>query len=453
MYIVVVRLGGLMLLSGTNAARRSPGFANRQEGLMTKQAAVLDETQTADAMLRARARLVVPGGMWGHLNAARLPEGYPQFFASAEGCRVRDVDGREYIDFMCSWGPVLLGHRHPEIEAAAQAQAALGDCFNGPGEVMVDLAEDFVAMVPHADWAMFQKNGGDATTACVTIARAGAGRRKVLVARNSYHGSLPWCSPSVAGVTSEDRAHLLQFEYNDVTSLRSAVAEAGNDLAAILVTAFRHDMGRDLELPTAEFAKAARAACDDTGAALVIDEVRAGLRLDIRGSWEALGVRPDLCAWSKAIANGYALAAVTGNDRFREAATRVFITGSFWCGAVAMAAARATLRIARETDVPSHISAMGLRLREGVATLANQHGIAIRQSGPPQMPLILFEADPEVRKGRAFCSAALRHGAFFHPQHNMFLSSAHRSADIDAALEAASHGFKAVLELDARIDP
>ena len=92
---------------------------------MTKPATVLSETQTADATLRARARLVVPGGMWGHLNAARLPEGYPQFFASAEGCRVRDVDGREYIDFMCSWGPVLLGHRHPEVEAAAQAQAAL----------------------------------------------------------------------------------------------------------------------------------------------------------------------------------------------------------------------------------------------------------------------------------------------------------------------------------------
>ena len=140
----------------------------------------------------------------------------------------------------------------------------------------------------------------------------------------------------------------------------------------------------------------------------------------------------------------------TGNDRFREAATKVFVTGSFWCGTVAMAAARATLRIARETDVPGHIRSMGMRLREGLASLANQNGIAIRQSGPPQMPLMLFDADPEVKKGRAFCSAALRHGAFFHPQHNMFLSSAHRAADIDAALEAASHGFKAVRELDAR---
>jgi glutamate-1-semialdehyde 2,1-aminomutase len=420
---------------------------------MTNPATALDKTQTADAALRARAALVVPGGMWGHLNAARLPEGYPQFFASAEGCRIRDVDGREYIDFMCSWGPVLLGHRHPQVEAAAQAQAERGDCLNGPGEVMVDLAEDFVALVPHADWAMFQKNGGDATTACVTIARAGTSRRKVLVARGAYHGALPWCSPSVAGVTSEDRAHLVHFDYNDVASLHAAVTEAGGDLAAILVTAFRHDYGRDLELPTAEFATAARAACDAAGAALIIDEVRAGLRIDIRGSWEALDVRPDLSAWSKAIANGHALAAVAGNDRFREAATKVFVTGSFWCGAVAMAAARATLRIARETDVPGHINAMGLRLRAGLAALAEAHGIAIRQSGPPQMPSMLFDADPDVRKGRAFCSAALRHGAFFHPQHNMFLSAAHRAEDIDEALEAAEQGFRAVLELEARSNP
>lgn len=420
---------------------------------MTRHASPLTESQTADAMLRARARRVVPGGMWGHLNAARLPDGYPQFFASAEGCRVRDVDGREYIDFMCSWGPVLLGHRHPEVEAAARAQADRGDCMNGPGEVMVDLAEDLVAMLPHAEWAMFQKNGADATTNCVTIARAGTGRRKVLVARGSYHGALPWCSPSVAGVTAEDRAHLLHFEYNDVASLRSAADAAGKDLAAILVTAFRHDMARDLELPTAEFAAAAREAADAADAALIIDEVRAGLRLDIRGSWEALGVRPDLCAWSKAIANGYALAAVTGNERFRDAATKVFVTGSFWCGTVAMAAARTTLRIARQTEVPARLHAMGLRLRAGIAALADRHGIAIRQSGPPQMPLILFEADADFRKGRAFSSAALRHGAFFHPQHNMFLSAAHGPADIDAALEAASHGFRAAAELGALHTP
>ncbi|MFI4981820.1 MAG: aminotransferase class III-fold pyridoxal phosphate-dependent enzyme, partial [Nevskiales bacterium] len=139
-----------------------------------------------DAALRVRAAQVVPGGMWGHMNTAHLPEGYPQFFARAEGCRLWDVDGREYVDFMCSWGPVVLGHHHPEVTEAAQRQAALGDCMNGPGETMVELAELMVDTVAHADWVQFQKNGTDATTVCVTVARAGTGRRKVLVARGSY---------------------------------------------------------------------------------------------------------------------------------------------------------------------------------------------------------------------------------------------------------------------------
>ena len=182
---------------------------------------------------------------------------------------------------------------------------------------------------------------------------------------------------------------------------------------------------------------------------MIIDEVRAGLRLDIRGSWEALGVRPDLCAWSKAIANGYALAAVTGNDRFREAATKVFVTGSFWCGTVAMAAARATLRIARETDVAGAYPRDGPAVARGTGVAGEKNGIAIRQSGPPQMPLMLFEGERMSRKGRAFCSAALRHGAFFHPAAQYVPVLGASPADIDAALEAASHGFKAVRELEA----
>src|SRR4051794_27436661 len=385
--------------------------------------------------------------MHGHLDAAFLPPEFPQFFARGEGCRVWDVDGNEYVDFMCSWGPIVLGHHHPEVEAAARRQSDQGDLLDGPGEVMVELAETIVDSVAHADWVQFSKNGGDATTAAVTIARAGTGRRKILVARGSYHGAVPWCSPSLAGVTAEDRAHVIAFDYNDVESLERAAEAARGDLAAIIVTAFRHDVARDQEMPSTAFAQRARALCDDGDAALIVDDVRAGFRLHQGGSWELVGVRPDLSAWSKAIANGYALAAVTGNDRFREAATKVFSTGSFWCGTVAMAAARSTLRIARETDVPGHIRSMGVRLRDGLASLANQNGIAIRQSGPPQMPLMLFDADPDVRKGRAFCSAALRHGAFFHPVHNMFLSSAHQAADIDAALEAASYGFKAVRAL------
>jgi len=396
-----------------------------------------------DSGLRERARRVIPGGMWGHMNAANLPEGYPQFFARAEGARLWDVDGNEYVDFMCSWGPVVLGHHHPEVEEAARRQETLGDCMNGPGEVLVDLAERIVGLIPHADWVQFQKNGTDATTVCVTLARAGTGRRKIMVARGAYHGAAPWCTPAPAGVTAEDRAHLINFEYNDTASLDAAAAQAGDDLAGIVVSAFRHDVGRDQEMPKHSFARRCREICDRIGAALIVDDVRAGFRLNLGGSWETVGVRPDLSAWSKSIANGRALAAVTGNDNFREAATEIFTTGSFWCEAVPMAAAVATLDVLKRDDGPMRMAKTGTMLREGLAALSRKHGLPIRQTGPVQMPLVLFDNDPEYQRGKAFCSAALRAGAYFHPRHNMFLSVAHTEADIGRALEAAEAGFNA----------
>jgi glutamate-1-semialdehyde 2,1-aminomutase len=397
-----------------------------------------------DANLRVRARKVIPGGLWGHMDASRLPEGYPQFFASAEGCRLRDADGREFVDLMCSWGPVILGHHAPVVAEAVERQSALGDCMNGPAPVLVELAEMLVVQVPHADWCIFGKNGTDATTTCVTIARAATGRRKMLVARGAYHGAVPWCSPSVAGVTAEDRAHLITFDYNDIPTLESAFEQAGADCAGVLVSAFRHDMGLPQELPTAAFAQRVRELCDETGAALILDDVRAGFRLHLGGSWELLGVRPDLAAWSKAIANGHALAAVTGRERFREATTQVFTTGSFWCGAVPMAAAVATLTELRRIDGPAHMKAMGTRLRVGLEERARHRGLRIDQSGPEQMPTVLFVDDPECKQGFAFCAEALRHGAYFHPKHNMFMSCAHTEADIDAALAAADAGFRHV---------
>lgn len=400
-----------------------------------------------DRSLRERAARVVPGGMWGHQRAASLPEGYPQFFRSAEGCRVVDADGREYVDLMCSWGPIVLGHRHPAVEEAAQAQRLLGDCMNGPGEPMVRLAERLVETLPAADWALFQKNGGDATTACVMIARAATGRRKVLVARGSYHGVAPWCTPSVAGVTAEDRAHVLHFDYNDVDSLAAAVREAGDDLAAVLVTAFRHDLGRDQEMPSPEFARAVRELSAKAGAALVLDDVRAGFRLDLRGSWERLGIRPDLSAWSKAIANGHALAAVTGADWLREAATRVFVTGSFWTASASMAAALATIDELHRIDGPAVMARAGQRLRDGIAAQARAHGVRLRQSGPPQMPLVLFDDDPGQKLGEVFCREALAHGAYLHPRHNMFLSTAHDDAAIDAVLAATDAGMRALARI------
>jgi glutamate-1-semialdehyde 2,1-aminomutase len=397
-----------------------------------------------DRTLRERARRVIPGGMWGHMNAARLPPEYPQYFARAEGARIWDVNGREYVDFLCAWGPTVLGYRDPDVEAAVRAQGALGDSLNGPSERLVELAELLAETIPHCDWSLLAKNGTDATTICLTVARAGTGKRKVLIARKAYHGAAPWCTPYPAGTLPEDRAHQIFYDYNDAASLEQAAAEAGDDLAAIIATAMRHDLGRDHEPADRRFAETARALCDRAGAALILDDVRAGFRLHLGGSWETLGVRPDLSAFSKAIANGYALAAVTGTERFREAATRIFTTGSFWFQAIPMAAAVATLRKLHALDGANLMARAGLRLRRGLQAQAESRGLEIRQSGPPQMPLILFADDPEVTKGRFFCVEALKRGVYLHPVHTMFLSCAHTDAEIDRALEATDGAFAAV---------
>ena len=399
------------------------------------------QAETADQKLRVRAARVIPGGMFGHLNTNRLPAGYPQFFERGDGCHLWDVNGRRYVDFMCSWGPIVLGHHHPAVAEAVQRQMAAGDTLNGPSERMVELAERLVRLVAHADWAMFSKNGTDATTTCVTLARAATGRRKILVAQGAYHGAIPWCTPNPLGVTLEDRTHLLTFKYNDVGTLETAVQRAGDDLAGIVVSAFRHDFGLDQELPDPLFARRVRELCDASDAALILDDVRAGFRMTLRGSWDLVGVQPDLSAWSKAIANGHALAAVTGNDRYREAATKIFVTGSFWCSAVSMAAAVATLDELERIDGPARMRAMGLRLREGIAKQAAAVGIGVRQSGPPQMPTLLFDDDPDFAKGERFTLEALKRGVYLHPKHNMFLSTAHTEADIDFALEATKAAF------------
>ncbi len=399
-------------------------------------------TDTPDQQLRARAQRVVPGGMYGHMRAEGLPPDYPQFFDRGQGCHLWDANGRRYIDFMCSWGPIVLGHQHPGVAEAVNRQMAAGDCLNGPTERMVELAERLVGLVTHADWAMFSKNGSDATTTCVTLARAATGKRKILVAKGAYHGALPWCSPHPLGVTAEDRAHLISYRYNDIASLEAAVDEAGSDLAGIVASAFRHDYGLDQELPDAAFARRARALCDAADAALILDDVRAGFRLTLHGSWDLVGVQPDLSAWSKAIANGHALAAVTGNERYRDAAAKLFVTGSFWCGAVPMAAALATLDALEQGDGPARMRAAGQRLRDGLAAQAAAVGLGIRQSGPPQMPTLLFDDDPDGAKGYRFCQEALKRGVYLHPRHNMFLSMAHSDADIDEALQATAQAFE-----------
>ncbi len=397
-----------------------------------------------DARLRQRAEAVIPGGMYGHMSANALPPEYPQFYQRSEGSHVWDVDGNEYVDFMCSFGPIILAHKHPKVVAAAAAQRADGDTQAGPAAAMVEAAELLVDRVAHADWAMFAKNGTDATTTCVTIARAATGRAKVLAAAGAYHGSAPWCTIRMDGVTPEDRANLAYYTFNDIASVHRALEEAGGEPAAIIVSPFRHDAGFDEELVDPQFARELRALCDRTGAALVLDEVRAGFRLNDGGSWEPLGVAPDLSAWSKAIGNGYPIAAILGSAPFSDAASRIFVTGSFWFQAVPMAAAVATITAIREEGAVAAMQRTGTMLQEGIERQAAEAGVRISMTGPPAMPNLRFPDDADLAKGKTFCGTVAEHGVIIHPRHNWFLSAAHTDRDIERGLDATWAGFQAV---------
>lgn len=397
-----------------------------------------------DRALRDRAERVIPGGMYGHLSTAMLPESYPQFFRSGKGAHLTDADGNAYLDLMCAFGPSLFGYADQAIDAAYVAQLAQGDCLTGPTALMVELAETFTGMIAHADWAMFCKNGTDATTMALTTARAHTGRKSVVLAQGSYHGAAPWCTPRRRGVTPEDRANQIHCVYNDIASLEEAVANAGDDLAAIFATPFKHDSFVDQREVDPAYARRARGLCDETGALLVVDDVRGGFRLARDCSWSLVGVEPDLSAWGKCIANGHPISALLGSDKARAAAASIYATGSFWCASAAMASSLATLRRIRDTDYLERIVALGGKLREGLAERAAREGFSIRQTGPVQMPLVLFDDDPDLRRGFFWCEAMLDRGIYMHPWHNMFVGAAMTEADIDGALDAATASFAAL---------
>src|SRR3984885_1392743 len=225
-----------------------------------------NEAQKMDVedALKLRAQKVFPRGIYGHLGTRSMPENYPQFFTSAKGVRMTDVDGKVYIDYMCAFGLNLFGYGDEEINEAFVNQMRQMDTLTGVSPVMVEFAERFTGIVSHADWAVFVKNGTDATTLGAMIARAHTKRDKIIIAEGAYHGMSPWSSSS-PGTTAGERAGRISCVYNDVDSLERAVAEAGDDLAAIFATPFKHDVLIDQAEPNAIYARRPRGFCAKTG--------------------------------------------------------------------------------------------------------------------------------------------------------------------------------------------
>ena len=395
--------------------------------------------------LLARARRVVPGGIYGH-QAPRMvvPGAFPYFFERAEGCRVWDVDGNEYIDLMCSYGPIVLGHRHQKVEAAVHEQLQRGDCFDAPTRLWVELAEHLVGITPFADWAAFAKNGSDVCTWAVEVAREHTGRRKVIKALGAYHGAHAWCTPVPAGVTPEDTANVLTFTYNDLDGLDRLVEAQRDTVAAIIVSPFRHDAFHDQELPVEGFLPGIRRLCDAQGIVFILDDVRAGFRLHLGGSGERFGVRPDLACYAKALANGYPLSACLGAESLRAAAERVYFTGSYFTSAVPMAAALACLREIEASGAIAHMERVGLMLQRGLEAQAARHGLEVVYSGPPALPFMSFKDDTQFGRSRIFAAACAERGVYLSPYHNWFVSAAHDEDDIAQVLDVTDDAFAAV---------
>ncbi|HKF30729.1 MAG TPA: aminotransferase class III-fold pyridoxal phosphate-dependent enzyme [Candidatus Binataceae bacterium] len=396
--------------------------------------------------LMERARRVVPGGIYGHQNPIMLTRGsFPSFFARGEGSHIWDVDGNEYIDYMCSYGPIVLGHRHPKVEEAARRQAELGNCFNAPSPLWVDLAEYLLSITPCADWTVFAKNGSDVCTWATEVARHATGRKKIAMCAGAYHGTHAWCTPAPGGVTPEDRANIVYFHFNQLESLRQAVAENQGEIAGVILSPFRHDAGHDSELPVEGFLAGVRELCDRNGIVLILDDVRAGFRLHLGGSGEFFGIRPDLTTYCKAIANGYPLSACLGRESLKQAAQEVFFTGSYFTSAVPMAAALACLKELKAANGIERMRMLGEKLRDGMLGQARSTGFEVTYSGPPAIPYMTFKDDGgRYDRMKVFAGECSLNGVYLAPRHNWFISAAHTEDDIKQTLEVTERAFAAV---------
>ena len=220
-----------------------------------------------------RAQRVMPGGVYGHQNGAAHGERHPRFSSAARARAIWDVDGNEYVDWMCAYGPMILGYGHPAVEAAVAEQLGAGDCLPLPGPRMVELAERLVALTPRADFAVFGKNGADATSWAVDVARAHTGRPRIARVAGAYHGARPWTMPRLPGVPAHYREELLEFAWNDLRGLRARFDEHPGEIAVVMTTPFDHATG---EAAAHGFFAGIRALCDEHGAVFAMDDVRAG---------------------------------------------------------------------------------------------------------------------------------------------------------------------------------
>lgn len=391
----------------------------------------------------ARASKVIPGGVYGHTSpAASLPLLFPLYAASGEGCHYLDPDGNRYLDFLCAYGPVILGYHHPEVEKAAAEERSKGLAFNHPTPVMVELAELLTRRVGFASWTVFGKNGSDMTTWAIQVSRQHTGRKKILAIKGAYHGVDAWTNPSPGGIIEEDRVHIHRFVWNDTEAFRDLVNRFKDQIAAIILTPFHHPAFGGNQLPAPGFFETIQETCAKEGIVVILDDIRAGFRLHANGSHHVFPIHPDIACYCKAIGNGYAISAAAGTDRMRQAAGQVFLTGSYWNDPVAMAAAKTCLEVISRDRVPGKLEKLGSQLLEGLERAGKDSGHPLKGTPPAATPYIVFDGDPDLRKIQRFSGLCAERGVIFHPHHNWFMSAAHTPEDVEHAIEVAREALR-----------
>jgi glutamate-1-semialdehyde 2,1-aminomutase len=394
-----------------------------------------------------KAARVIPCGIYGHLSPAPLvpPTAYPFYALRAKGSKFWDLDGNEFIDYMCAYGPMVLGYNHEKVDAAAIQQYETANCVTMPAPIMVELAEYLVDLIPAADWAFFAKNGGDVTSYALMIARTATERKKIIMVKGGYHGVAPWAQPPGShGVIDDDYRNIIRVKWNDFIAFERAVNENPGEIAAFIATPYHHPTFADSELPADGYWQKIEKLCKEKGIVLIVDDVRCGFRLDLGGSNEYFGFKPDLICFSKAISNGYALSALAGTDALKHAASSVFYTGSFWFSAAPMAAAFATLEELKRIDGPKITAEKGKKLLDGMVGIAKAYGYDLKVSGHPSMPYLRITNDESLMLHQDWCAECTKRGAYFTSHHNWFISTAHSDEDIQRTWDIVDDAFKAI---------
>ncbi len=396
-----------------------------------------------------RAVKVVPSGVYGHLGPAEgnfMPvTSFPLMGDRAQGSYFWDVDGNRFIDYMCAYGPNVLGYNDPDVDAAAMEQLKKGNCMTSPSYKMVEFAELLVDTVACADWAFFAKNGNDVTTAAIMTARAATHRKKIVFVNGYYHGVSPWTQKiDYPGIIPEDVANNLYIDWNDFDQLQKVFDDNKGEIAAFISTPYMHGNYLDNCLPADGYWKKVRELCTANGTVLIVDDVRCGFRLDLAGSDHYYGFEADLICFCKALANGYNVSALCGKDSLKNAVSSLSYTGSYWLSAMPFAAGIACINKMKELDTPKMFRELGLKLTDGLKDVAAANGFNMVVSGEPSLFYLRLADDDSLFIHQDWIQECVKRGIFFAGHHNHFINASLTEEDIKYTLDVADEAFKAI---------